>query len=260
MLSTAEDRDIFHTLLKTIHRNGTPNRDMGELLVSVGSFFLDTPFVAGTLEQGNREDLVINLRQMDCFTFLENTVVLARLIRAGRTTWADFVQALPASRYRRGVPEGFASRLHYFTDWLYENQRRGVLQDITPSLGGESFSKKIDFMTTHRNRYPPLQSPDAYERLVQVEKDCTARSHHHVPKRRLPSVTRNIKNGDLIAVTTDIEGLDVIHVGLAVQRNRGFHLLHASRLAGKVVISEATIYRYLQQRKLRLGVMAARVL
>ncbi len=259
MLSTALDRDIFHTLLKTIRRNGPPG-DLGELLLSVGSFFLGTPYAAGTLEQEGLEDLVINLRQMDCFTFLENTVVLTRLIRAGRDTWADFEQALSASRYRRGVPEGFASRLHYFTDWLYENQRRGILQDITPALGGELFRKKIDFMTAHRDQYPPLKAADSYAQLVQVEKNCTARRHYYIPKRQLPPVIEKISNGDLIAIATDIDGLDVVHVGLALHQNRGFHLLHSSRLAGKVVISEATIYRYLQQRKLRVGIMVARVL
>ncbi len=259
MLATAEDRDIFHALLKTIRRSGPPG-DMGELLLSVGSFFLGAPYAAGTLEREGPEELVINLRQMDCSTFLENTVVLSRLIRTGRTTWADFEQALSASRYRQGVPDGFASRLHYFTDWLHENQRQGILRDITSALGGIPFRKKIDFMTAHRDRYPPLRVPDAYARLVQVEKNCTARPLYYVPKRQLPSVIQKINNGDLIAIATDIEGLDVTHVGLAVHRNRGFHLLHSSRLAGKVVISEATIYRYLQQRKLRVGIMAARVL
>ena len=260
MRSVSKDREIFNSLIQSIQKPEAFPADPGELLLAVATFFLGTPFASRTLEQDDGEKLVINLRQLDCFTLMENSVVLARLIRAGRTTWSEFTAALQASRYRQGLQEGYASRLHYFSDWLAHNQYQGFLQDITPALGGQPWRKKINFMTAHRDKYPGLRSSDTYRRLLEVERTCSARSYHHIPKADLPARSENIKNGDLIAITTALEGLDVVHVGIAVHLTRGLHFLHASQRSGKVIISEATIYRYLRQRKARLGIMVARVL
>ena len=260
LLSLSEDHEIFHALLRSVHKPGRLPDDWGKLLLSVATFFLGTPFASQTLEQANGERLVINLRQLDCFTFLENTVVLARLIRAGQTTWPAFQAALQASRYRQGRIDGYAARLHYFSDWLYANQSQGFLQDITFALGGIPRRKELNFMTAHRDQYPALVPPDTYRRMLGVEKICSARSYHHIPTADLPVCSHKIHNGDLIAITTAIAGLDVVHVGLAVHLKRGLHLLHASQRAGRVIISAETIYRYLRQRKSRLGIMVARVL
>ncbi|MDP2267594.1 MAG: DUF1460 domain-containing protein [Deltaproteobacteria bacterium] len=260
LLSMPEDHDIFHALLRAVPKPAGRPDDPGELLLAVATFFLDTPFAPQTLEQENGEQLVINLRQLDCFTLVENTVVLARLIRTGQTTWPEFAAALQASRYRQGRLDGYADRLHYFSDWLDDNQSQGLLQDITPALGGTPWRKEINFMTAHRNQYLCLGSLDTYRRLLRVEKTCSARSYHHIPQASVPVCSRQIKNGDLIAITTAIAGLDVVHVGLAVHLPRGLHLLHASQRAGRVIISPETLYRYLRQRKSRLGIMVARVL
>lgn len=260
MLNLASDQEIFHTLIRSLHKPGLFPDDPGELLLAVATFFLGTPFAPRTLEQAEGEGLIINLRQLDCFTLVENTVVLARLIKTGRTTWPDFTAALQASRYRQGMRDGYAARLHYFSDWLYDNQSQGFLQDITPALGGIPWRKQFNFMTAHRAKYPALGSPDTYCRLREVEKICSARSYHYIPSADLPGGSRKIKNGDLIAITTAIEGLDVVHVGIAVHLPRGVHLLHASQRAGQVIISPETLYRYLRQKKSRLGIMVARIL
>ena len=260
LLSVSEDHEIFHALIQAVQKPGGFPDNLGELLLAVGTFFLGSPFAPRTLEQEEGEKLVVNLRQLDCFTLVENTVVLARLIRTGQANWPAFKAALQTSRYRQGCLDGYAARLHYFSDWLYDNQSRGFLQDITPALGGIPWRKEFNFMTAHRDQHPALASPAAYRRLQQIEKICSARSYHHIPTTSVPACSHKIKNGDLIAITTSIAGLDVVHVGLAVHLRRGLHLLHASQRAGKVVISVETIYRYLRHRKSRLGIMVARVL
>ncbi|MEI7672339.1 MAG: N-acetylmuramoyl-L-alanine amidase-like domain-containing protein, partial [Deltaproteobacteria bacterium] len=131
--------------------------------------------------------------------------------------------------------------------------------DVTPALGGVPWHKELNFMTAHRNHYPALADPDTYRRLQEVETRCSARSFHHIPAADLPACSRTIENGDLIAITTAIAGLDVVHVGLAVHQKRGLHLLHASQRAGRVLISPETLARYLRQRQSRLGIMVARV-
>ena len=260
MIFLSEDQAIFRTLIHSIRQPGACPDDPGELLLAIAAFFLGTPYASRTLEQEDGEELIINLRQLDCFTLVENCLVLARLIRTGRTSWPEFTAALQANRYHQGLPDGFASRRHYFCDWLAANESQGLLQDITSTLGGRPWQKQINFLTTHRNEYPALTAPDTYQRLRSVEEICSARSHHHIPAAAVPECSARIKNGDLIAITTAIAGLDVAHVGLAVHLPRGLHLLHASQRAGLVIISPETIYRYLRRRKSRLGIMVARIL
>jgi hypothetical protein len=260
MLAMPEDRKIFNNLLRSARLWEYSTKSFGELVLAVGACFLGTPYVPNTLERGGREELVINLRQLDCFTFVENTVVLAGLIKAGKDSFPDFAAALMTARYRKGVLDGYASRLHYFSDWLYDNREKGIIKDITRTAGGEFFPKKINFMTSNRNNYPALKFEDEFIRMRAVENACSKRRLYHLPKARLKTCADKINNGDLIAITTDIAGLDVLHVGIAVHIKNGLHLLHASQKAGKVVISGETLYRYLARRKARSGIMAARIL
>ncbi len=259
MLATPEDRELFPALLRKVRQRAPSPDQPGELLLAVGSAFLGTPFAARTLEQEKGEELVINLRQLDCFTFIENALVLTQLLRAGKTSFADFAASLEALRYRQGQRDGFASRLHYFTDWLADNQKQGFVREITGAIGGVPFRKEINFMTTHRENYPALAAPEVYARMQAVEKTCSARLLRHIPKASLQTAAGKIQDGDLLAITSQLAGLDVVHLGLAVHLKRGLHLLHASQRAGQVVISTGTLYRYLQRRTSRLGVMVARL-
>ena len=63
---------------------------------------LGVPYVAHTLDQNKDEQLVINLRQLDCTTYVENVLALTLCIRNGRTSFADFCHYLMQIRYRNG--------------------------------------------------------------------------------------------------------------------------------------------------------------
>lgn len=260
LLTTSEDRNIFRTLVQKFRAPGQLSNNLGELLLAVGLYLIDTPYAARTLERANRESLIVNLRALDCYTFVENVFVLARMLRSGLTSWTDYRAFLRATRYRQGRLAGYASRLHYFTDWLHDNREKGFLQDITGALGGEIWQKHCDFMTTHRNQYPALKAAAVYRHLLDVEANCAVRSGHYLPTARLQTGSAGIENGDLIAILTACPGLDVAHVGLAIYHKKGLHLLHASPQAGRVVVSETTLYQYLRQKKSRLGIMVARAL
>ena len=260
MPASHADIKIIQDLLRPGRWEGQTLKSSGELALTVGAYFLKTPYVAGTLEQEKGESLQINLRQLDCFTFVENTMALARLIRLGKPSFADFAASLEAIRYRKGLLDGYSSRLHYFSDWLYDNQKKGWIKDITKEIGGEPFRKQFSFMTANRDKYTALQCPDTYGRIRAVERACSERFLYHLLKARLRTCADKIQNGDLIAITTDIEGLDVVHAGIAVKIKKSLHLLHASQRAGKVVISGETLYRYLAQCKSRQGIMVARIL
>lgn len=254
-----EDRRVFRELSHFLRSPENEARPVNELVLQVGGFFLGKPYAGGTLERRSAERLVVNLRQFDCFTLVENAVVLARLIGAGKQDFADYAASLERVRYRRGYLSGYASRLHYFSDWLRDNQEKRILRDITREIGGRPLPGAINFMTKHPGRYPALKNREVYREMLAVEKRCSRRRLFHIPKRELTDFEDGIRDGDLIGIATDVEGLDVVHAGLAVRVKKRIHLLHASRRAGEVVVSPETLSRYLAADKTRAGIMVGRV-
>jgi hypothetical protein len=182
------------------------------------------------------------------------------MIRAEKTAFGDYAAALERIRYRGGRRDGYPSRLHYFTDWLRDNGRKSVIREITRELGGIPFRKAFHELTDHREEHPPLRAAAAFRRMRIVEAACSRRTLHCVPKADLPGIEKRIENGDIIAIATDSDGIDVSHTGIAVRGPRGLHLLHASSAAGKVVLSDETLYRYLISRRSRTGIIVGRAI
>jgi hypothetical protein len=255
-----EDRAIHDDLVRSFRNYGERARSISELIMGVGKYFLGFPYVSHTLEREGRETLVINLREFDCFTFVENVVVLAGLISKGKSHFMSYAAQLKKIRYRRGISKGYSSRLHYFSDWLYDNEKKGIVIDVTRRAGGEPFREYFNFMTRHREDYPALSMEKSYRDMMAIEKRLSGRLLHHIPKAALGKLGDAVENGDLIAITTGIEGLDVIHVGLAVRLRKGIHLLHASEVEKKVVISDVTLHQYLSRRKMMTGIMVGRAI
>ncbi|MFH2119608.1 MAG: N-acetylmuramoyl-L-alanine amidase-like domain-containing protein [Pseudomonadota bacterium] len=260
MIFLQEDREICKALLEKARERGDSARSVGDLIVEVGLHFLGAPYETGTLEKKGPEGLVVNLRAFDCVTFVENAVILAGMIWAGKTAFGDYAAALERIRYRGGRRNGYPSRLHYFTDWLRDNGRKGVIREITRDLGGIPFRKAFHELTDHREDRPPLRGAAAFRRMRIVEAACSRRTLHCVPKADLPGIEKRIENGDIIAVTTNADGIDVSHTGIAVRGPRGLHLLHASSAAGKVVLSDETLYRYLISRRALTGIIVGRAI
>ena len=254
------DREIFKALLEKARERGDSARPVGDLIVEVGLLFLGARYEAGTLEQKGPERLVVNLRAFDCVTFVENAVVLAGMIRAGKTAFGDYAAALERIRYRGGRRDGYPSRLHYFTDWLRDNGRKGVIREITREFGGIPFRKAFHELTDHREDHPPLRAAAAFRQMRIVEAACSRRTLHCIPKSDVAGIAKRIENGDIIAVATDADGIDVSHTGIAVHRRGRIHLLHASGRAGKVVLSDITLHRYLQARRARTGIIVGRAM
>jgi hypothetical protein len=255
-----EDREICEELLRSARERGDDAMPLSELIVAVGYHFLGTPYEAETLEKEGVEELVVNLRAFDCVTFVENTVILAGMIRAGKTRFADFAAALERIRYRGGRRRGYPSRLHYFTDWLRDNERRGMILDITAAIGGAPFRKQFHALTDRREEHPALKDAVAFGRMRIVEAACSRRTQFHIAKADLNRAAEGIADGDIIAITTDEKGLDVSHTGFAVHARGQFHLLHASSTAGKVVLSDTALDRYLLSRRTRTGIIVGRMI
>jgi hypothetical protein len=260
MIHCPEDRKICEELLGSASEKGDRTKPLAAIVVETGQRFLGAPYEPATLEQEGPEELVVNLRAFDCVTFVENAVVLAGLIRTGKTGFADYLAVLERVRYRCGRLDGYASRLHYFTDWLYDNGRKGIVRDVTRSIGGLPFRKAFHHLTDRREDHPALKDPATFRRLRLIEGICSRRPHFYIPKADLSGTESRIAGGDVIAITTHEKGIDVSHAGLAVRLGDEIRLLHASSAAGKVVLSEAPLKSYLTARRSRTGIIIGRTI
>jgi len=255
-----QDRRIYEKLIRFLDKKKTSAKFPDQLMLEIGRFFLGTPYVASTLETKRAEHLVVNLREHDCVTFVENVVALVWHLKSREKSFETFQRLLQKIRYKQGRLRGYSSRLHYFSDWIHDNQKKGIVRDVTAEIGGRPLRKAMTFMTRNPDLYPPLKNAANLRRMKSVEKTISTRSLYSIPKKALKRLEDRICDGDLIAITTNTEGLDVQHVGLAVRMKNRIHLLHASSIEGKVVLSKKTLYRYLMQSRTRSGIMVARVI
>lgn len=230
-----------------------------ETLVQIGTSFLGTPYVAGTLEQSGKEQLVVNLNELDCWTFVEQTIALSLTKHSKTPNFQHFKRNLQSFRYRNGKINGYGSRLHYFIEWLEQAKQNGKISLETENLGGTSVEKTIDFMSTHVQMYPALQDQEAYETVMAAEAKLSRLSWYYLPKNKVKTAESLIKEGDIITITAAREGLDVVHEGFAIKQNGRIHLLHASLDYKKVVISAEPLSDYLAKNKRQSGIIVARI-
>lgn len=254
-----EDRLIAENLLSDFA--GDKKIETGELILKVGTRFLDIPYVANTLENGKDENMVVNLRELDCTTFTENVLALVRTIQSREPDFNRFVKEVEKIRYRGGDRDGYLSRLHYFSDWIFNNQEKKIIRDVSRDIAHILYPNQVDFMSKHPDSYAVLkENPGLVEELKRQESIISSRMAWYVPKKNIPELERQIKNGDVIAITTHIAGLDIMHVGFAIWIDDSLKLLHASTNGMKVVITEETLSEYLGNRKTASGIMVARAL
>lgn len=229
-----------------------------DLICAIGNYFLGVPYKPETLDSGRKEKLIVNFTQFDCFTFVETVLALTGCAVAGKISKSEFRLVLQLIRYRQGIIDGYSSRLHYFTDWLRDNEQKKILRDISRKLGAVNQRKKITYMTTHRKAFGALHDENEFKKMQRTEKNISRRKFLVIPKDKVNQQKEKIKTGDIIAFTADKEGLDVAHAGFALWQGGGLHLLHASSKEGAVVVSSKTLIAYLQQNKKFTGIIIAR--
>lgn len=236
----------------------TPAKDkLNKTMLNVAEQFLGKPYVPGTLEK-TPEALVINLEEFDCFTLVEHVLALSlakHSPEAGLDAYREYLQLL---RYRNGVIDGYTSRMHYFIDWARQAVDNGILLDITEEVG-EVQEKPISFMSENRKLYPALATDDkALAEIVKTEKALNENAFYFVPKTKFSSVEDQIEEGDIIAFTSVVKGLDVNHEGFAIRKGGKLHLLHASLDEKKVIVSKETLLQYLERIRKHSGIMIFR--
>lgn len=257
---TQKDVEICNSKFELAVSKNLADKTINEIIIEIGKSFLGTDYVANSLEKGEKEQLVIHLTGLDCYTFLESTLALARCIKSGRNTFEDYQDELLKIRYRDGILKEYPSRLHYFSDWIYDMDKRGIGKDITKQIGGIPYKKQIDFMRKHIDSYRQLkENPMFVLEIATIEKRISKRKMFYIPQEKIEKLESKIESGDIIGITTNIEGLDISHTGIAIRMDDGrIHLLHAPNVGYKVQISEKPLSDYIKGNKKQTGIMLLR--
>lgn len=227
--------------------------------------FLGRPYVAHTLEGNDPEQLVINTRQLDCTTLVENVVALTLCTQRRTLSYFDFKHALIDMRYRRGIIKDYTSRIHYFTEWITENTQAGIVSELQSPVPPFSAIQKVSvgYMSKHPQSYEALKGhPEYVNAIREMEQRVSGQQFRYIPKAEVKNtklLRQTIKDGDIIAITCKKTGLDIAHLGFAVWQKDGLHLLNASMIHKKVVLEPMTLYQYLQKHPSHTGIRIIRI-
>jgi len=244
---------------------------VGEAVARMGLSFVGTPYRPGTLEVEGPERLVVNLRELDCVTFVETTLALTHLVRDSRVpvpsaTDAPGMEALEAAyrkeltriRYRGGILNGYPSRLHYFSEWIRDAEKKGILRDVTTELGGVEDREPVVFMSQHPDAYARLSDPGVLAAIERTETRISRVPRVYIPQDRIAAVARGVHDGDVIAATSSVPGLDVAHTGIAYRKDGSLHLIHAPLVGDSVHVSVRTLAQRVNDIEGQDGIIVAR--
>jgi len=258
----SEDTVIFQRYLS--YMDGKQAMPFDSMVVETAMFFLGTPYVGATLEM-EPEGLVVNLRELDCTTFVESVLALSRTVAAGDSTFEAYCKQLRSVRYREGVITGYLDRLHYTSDWMYENDRKGIVKYVAEEGVGQPYVFELSFMSSHPDSYRQLKADSLLIPLIAAkEEEVNGRSdfYRYIPKMEIDSFALSIHNGDMLGFVTSVKGLDISHVGLIVRHGEEDELsfIHASSLAMEVIVNKESLKHYVENSKSCEGIMLARPL
>ena len=241
----------------------------GRAAIRVGELAVGTPYEPFTLEaylkaggSPRREPLTLSLTRFDCVTLVESCIAVARLAAGKRApAWDRFGREIERMRYRGGERRGYTSRLHYFSEWIADGERRGLVKDFGAALGGAEDARPLRFMTEHRSSYPALADESVFREIGWLERRLDRHPRRVIPTKRIPEVVNRIETGDVLAFATEIVGLDVSHTAFAY-RDRGgiLRVLHAPLSGGVVEVTRTTLPEYVAGIRRSTGILVARPL
>lgn len=235
------------------------------LIIYIAEQLKGIPYVAHTLEPNNNERLIINLRQLDCTTFVEQVAALYLCVKEHKTTFADYCKMLQKLRYEGGAEPHYTKRLHYYSSWIEDKKSMDICKEIQSP--NPPFTKvqrlSLNWMTTHVNDYRMLKNnPSWVPQIRKMEQKMEGRQYRYIPKEQIKNtrLLRNtIKDGDIIAIITNKKGLDTQHLGFALWHKDGLHLLNASSIHKKVIDEPMTLRTYLYKHPSMPGVRIIRL-
>ncbi len=180
------------------------------------------------------------------------------MLRRGGDTPEALLAEVTFTRYRGAQVTDYVSRLNYLSDWFFDNETKRVVRLITRELPGAArFTKRVSFMSRHPEAYRQLKaSTDLVRRIARVEAEINAREIDYVPKKNVADAQPLLMTGDIIGITTTIDGLDCAHAGLGYRDDGKPRLLHGSTIR-KAVILDEELATYLAHVPTHTGIMVA---
>ena len=228
--------------------------------------FLGKPYVAHTLEINDGEQLVVNTRQLDCTTLVENVVALTCALKRGDGLYKDYLFYINKIRYRKGRNIGYVSRLHYFSEWIDDNTEKGIVEERqwpNPPFSAIQ-TVRLGYMSSHPASYKALRNnPALVNDIYKTEQNYLNRKYRYIPKsdvKNTAAMRKAVNNGDIIAITCKKKGLDIAHLGIAVWKKDGLHLLNASQIHKKVVLEPMTLGKYLSKHSSHTGIRIIKII
>jgi hypothetical protein len=265
------DRERLSAWTRRLQSEGLAQAELplGPSVARVGELAAGSPYQPYTLDAYLKsenspfsEPLTLSLTRFDCVTLVEGCLAVSRVARGrGAPSWEGFGREIERMRYRDGIRRGYSSRLHYFSEWIADGARRGLLRDLGPELGGAVESRPLRFMTEHRDKYPALREDQIFREMQAIELQLDSRPRRVVPTKRIPEVVGKIETGDVLAFATEIPGLDVTHSALAYRDKTGtLRVLHAPLSGGVVEVTRTTLPEYVAAIRRSTGILVARPL
>ena len=241
---------------------------VGRASARVGELAIGTPYKAFTLEAyikaggdpEKREPLTLSLTEFDCVSLVEACLGVARVTDDKPIpSWGTFAREVERMRYRSGERGSYSTRLHYFSEWITDGARRGLVQDLGPELGGVRDARPLRFMTEHRGSYPALANDNVFREIGEMERRLDASPRWMIPTARIAEVSDRIQTGDVLAFATATPGLDVTHAAFAYRDASGIlRVLHAPLSGGAVEITRLELPAYVAAIKRSTGILVAR--
>jgi hypothetical protein len=187
-------------------------------VVPYEAFALEAYIKAGGNPTG-LEPLALSLKRFDCVTLVESCLAVARLgTKTDKPKWQQFAREIERMRYRGGKRAGYASRLHYFSEWISDGAKRGLVRDLGAELGGVNDDRPLRFMTEHRSSYPALANDKVFNEIAEMERSLDSHPRYVVKAERIPEVQDRIQTGDVLAFATAVPGIDVSHACACISR------------------------------------------
>jgi hypothetical protein len=237
-----------------------PGEDFGHFLSRVAQARMGTAY-SGASESTVTEELALEIDRFECVSLLESSLAVARCAWRGEPTEGCFVWEILGLRYRSGLMGNLASRLHYFIDWLEDNEGRWRLKNLTAELGGQPLGRDFYYITQHAAMAPALALPGVRRSMAAIERDLSSRQHVVLQRNDVRGALDAMRDGDLIAIVGNKPGRLVMHAGLiARQEGERARLLHASSYHRRVVVTREDVAAYVMRRPERTGVIVARPL
>ncbi|EEF59955.1 N-acetylmuramoyl-L-alanine amidase-like domain-containing protein [Pedosphaera parvula] len=260
-----DGQEIFDRIVSKAAAENWKKLPIGELMGKIAMELNGTPYVGFTLELSkDAEYCVVNFKGLDCVTFFEDSLCMARMLKKGKSSPADLISEVQTTRYRGGKMGDFTTRLHYTTDWFYDNEKKGVVKILTPSLpGAEPFTQKVGIMSERPQNYRQLKThPEMVPTIKALEDKINARQLKYLPMSKLKDAEHLLQTGDIVGVATSEKGIDIAHTGLCIKDEQGIvHFMDASSSKSNMKVTlESDISTCLNWSSKLTGVMFARPL